>query len=145
MLIAGKQGAFCGKLEVAMKIRTMITVAIIGCIGFLGVCAQSTAAAAGPVGEWKIADGTANVAIKPCGGNLCGYVSWAKEPASLVGRQVLIDMTQNGAIWAGTVVNVANGQQYTARMTLVSEQTLKIEGCVMGGMICGGQHWSRVK
>jgi uncharacterized protein (DUF2147 family) len=30
-------------------------------------------------------------------------------------------------------------------MSLQSSETLKIEGCVLGGMICGGQHWSRVK
>jgi uncharacterized protein (DUF2147 family) len=128
-----------------MKIRSLIAAAFTGSVGVLGVCAQSTSAVAGPVGEWKIADGTANVAIKPCGGNLCGYVSWAKDPGTVLGRQVLINMAPNGAIWSGTVVNVINGQQYSARMTLVSEQTLKIEGCVLGGVICGGQHWSRVK
>ncbi len=128
-----------------MRIRSMITAALVGSVGFAGVCVQSTSAAAGPVGELKIADGTANVAIKPCGDNLCGYVSWAKEPASLIGRQVLVNMSPNGTIWSGTVINAINGQQYSARMTLVSEQTLKIEGCVMGSMICGGQHWSRVK
>lgn len=127
-----------------MKLRCSITAAIIASIGVLGFCTQSAAAAGGPVGEWKIADGTANVAIKPCGDNLCGYVSWAKEQAS-VGRQVLINMSPNGAMWTGTVVNVANGQQYSARMRLISDETLKIEGCVMGGIICGGQHWSRVK
>ncbi len=100
--------------------------------------------APGPIGEWKIADGTANVAIRPCGGDLCGFVSWAKESSTTLGRQVLIDMKPDGHSWFGTAVNVVDGEQYTARMTLESGRTLKVEGCIIGGMICGGQEWSRV-
>ncbi|WP_297295296.1 DUF2147 domain-containing protein [uncultured Methylovirgula sp.] len=98
-----------------------------------------------PTGEWKIADGTANVAIRPCGANLCGFVSWAKESSANLGRQVLIDMKPNGHAWFGTAVNVVDGEQYTARMSLEGARTLKVEGCLIGGMICGGQEWSRVK
>jgi len=98
-----------------------------------------------PVGEWKIADGTANVAIRPCGTDLCGFVSWAKESSANLGRQVLINMKPNGHAWFGTAVNVVDGEQYTARMSLEGARTLKVEGCLIGGMICGGQEWSRVK
>jgi uncharacterized protein (DUF2147 family) len=101
--------------------------------------------APGPVGEWKIADGTANVAIRACGTNLCGFVSWAKESSATLGRQVLIDMKPDGHSWFGTAVNVVDGEQYTARMSLEGGHTLKVEGCVVGGMICGGQDWSRVR
>jgi uncharacterized protein (DUF2147 family) len=99
----------------------------------------------GPIGEWKIADGTANVSIRHCGNNLCGFVSWAKESSTALGREVLIDMKPIGHAWAGTVVNVVNGEQYAARMSLDGDRTLKVEGCLIGGMICGGQEWSRVK
>ena len=71
-----------------------------------------------PLGEWKIADGTANVSIRTCGPDLCGFVSWAKESSAPLGREVLIDMKQNGHSWFGTAVNVVNGEQYTARMSL---------------------------
>jgi uncharacterized protein (DUF2147 family) len=97
-----------------------------------------------PLGEWKIADGTANVSIRSCGTDLCGFVSWAKESSAPLGREVLIDMKQNGHSWFGTAVNVVNGEQYTARMSLEGAATLKVEGCIIGGMICGGQEWSRV-
>jgi uncharacterized protein (DUF2147 family) len=97
-----------------------------------------------PLGEWKIADGTANVSIRTCGTDLCGFVSWAKESSAPLGREVLIDMKPNGHSWFGTAVNVVNGEQYTARMSLEGAATLKVEGCIIGGMICGGQEWSRV-
>jgi len=54
-------------------------------------------------------------------------------------------MQPKGRIWAGTIINPIGGQQYTARISMQDEQTLKVEGCVLGGMVCGGQLWSRVK
>jgi uncharacterized protein (DUF2147 family) len=101
--------------------------------------------ASGPIGEWKIADGTADVVIRPCGGDLCGFVARAKDGAATIGRQVLINMKPNGNAWFGTVINVVSGEQYTAHMSLEGDHTLKVEGCLIGGMICGGQEWSRVK
>jgi uncharacterized protein (DUF2147 family) len=100
---------------------------------------------AGPVGEWRIADGTANVAIHNCGGDLCGYVSWSKDQGAMVGKPVLVGMKPIGGAWAGSVLNARDGQKYIARMSLRGERTLKIEGCVIGGLICGGQEWSRLK
>lgn len=104
----------------------------------------SVPAMANPAGEWRIADGTANVAIRPCGGNYCGYVSWAKD-ADMIGRPVLISMKPSGSVWAGSIVNARDGQKYIGHISLRGEQVLEVEGCVLGGMICGGQQWSRLK
>ncbi|SFK03023.1 DUF2147 domain-containing protein [Methylocapsa palsarum] len=109
------------------------------------LCCLGASAFASPVGEWKISDGTANVAIHTCGGDLCGYVSWSKNSEAMVGKQVLIGMRPQGNVWAGSIVNARDGQKYVGRMSLRGEQTLKIEGCVLGGMICGGQHWLRLR
>lgn len=102
-------------------------------------------ASPGPVGEWLIADGSADVAIRPCGADLCGFVAWSRDAANLVGREVLIDMRPDGDLWSGTVVNAKDGQRYDAHMSLLSDSVLKIEGCVLGGIFCGDQQWSRVK
>lgn len=128
-----------------MRRLFLTNAAALACLCAVGAAWQPAHADPGPIGEWKTQDGAANIAIRTCGGNLCGYVSWAKEGSSFVGREVLVNMKPSGAIWSGTVVNVASGQKYAARMSLQSSETLKIEGCVLGGMICGGQHWSRVK
>jgi uncharacterized protein (DUF2147 family) len=101
-------------------------------------------ASASPVGEWRIADGSANVAIHPCGGDLCGSVSWSKD-GQMIGKPVLINMKPNGDRWEGLIVDARNGRRYTARISLRGEATLKVQGCVLGGLICGGQLWSRVK
>jgi uncharacterized protein (DUF2147 family) len=127
-----------------MKISSLIISTLVASVGLVSLCLQPASADGGPVGEWKVQDGTANIEIKPCGGNLCGHVSWSKEDASYVGREVLINMKPNGGNWSGTVVNVANGQKYAAKISLQGEK-LKVEGCVMGGIICGSQNWSRVR
>ncbi len=123
----------------------MKLLSLIAAISVLSTSFFASQAIAGPVGEWRIADGSANVSIRQCGGNLCGFVSWSQESQNMVGQEVLISMRPNGALWSGTVVNVRDGQKYVARMSMQDDQTLKVEGCVMGGMICGGQHWERVQ
>lgn len=104
----------------------------------------SGAAMASPVGEWRIADGTANVAIQPCGGALCGSVSSAKD-TRMIGKAVLINMKPHGDRWEGVIVDARNGQRYSARISLRGESVLKVQGCVLGGLICGGQSWTRLK
>lgn len=111
---------------------------------FMILAGLNTSAAGGPAGEWRIADGTANVAIRPCGVNYCGSVSWAKD-ADMIGKPVLISMKASGQSWAGSIVNARDGQRYVGRMTMRGDEILKVEGCVLGGMICGGQQWSRLR
>jgi uncharacterized protein (DUF2147 family) len=96
----------------------------------------TTTAAAGPVGVWRVADGSAEVHVMPCQGALCG---------SAHGKRVLIGMKPNGAnLWAGTIVDVRDGTQYAGKISMQGE-ALRVEGCVMGGAICGGQTWTRVR
>lgn len=104
----------------------------------------AAASDAGPLGEWQVADGNAHVAIRPCGRDLCGFISWTKDPGGSLGREILINMKPEGSLWSGTVLDVQDGQKYDARISLVSDNVLKIEGCAMGGMFCGDQQWSRV-
>ena len=47
--------------------------------------------------------------------------------------------------WEGEVYNAQNGKMYSANIALVSDDVLKIEGCVLGGLFCGGENWTRVQ
>ena len=38
-----------------------------------------------------------------------------------------------------------NGKTYDASIKPVDADTLHLEGCVLGGLFCGGQNWTRVK
>ena len=46
--------------------------------------------------------------------------------------------------WDGQVYNARNGKTYNANLRLVGDNALRIQGCVLGGVICGAQQWTRV-
>jgi uncharacterized protein (DUF2147 family) len=115
--------------------------------------------AASPVGEWMVEDGEARIRIEECGNNLCGVVSGAKNAKEtdrknpnpelrnrpIIGMPVLLDMKPaKSNRWEGRIYNAKSGQTYTANISLNDPQRLRVEGCVFGGLVCGGQNWTRV-
>ena len=119
---------------------------------------DAKAARRSPVGAWLVEDGEGQIRIEECGANLCGYVSAAKNPGekdrknpdpelrgrSVMGMPILIDMKPSGNRWNGRIYNAKDGKTYSANISLKSGDTLRVEGCAFGGLICGGQTWSRV-
>jgi uncharacterized protein (DUF2147 family) len=112
-----------------------------------------------PTGEWRTANGLANVRIDDCDGILWGVISWEKEPGGLdsnnpnpaernrptLGLRILQSMKPSrSGQWQGEVYNPENGKNYDARISLEAPDVLKIEGCVLG-FLCGGENWTRVK
>ena len=112
-----------------------------------------------PVGEWLVEDGEASIRIEECGNNLCGVVSGAKNwnetdsknpnpelrNRPIIGTPILLDMKPaKSNRWEGRAYNSKNGQTYTANISLNNPQSLRVEGCVFGGFVCGGQNWTRV-
>jgi uncharacterized protein (DUF2147 family) len=115
--------------------------------------------AVSPVGEWLVEDGEARIRIEECANNLCGVVSSAKNANEtdrknpkpelrnrpIIGLPVLLDMKPAAVNrWEGRIYNAKNGQTYTAHISLIDPERLRVEGCVFGGFICGGQNWTRV-
>lgn len=91
---------------------------------------------------------------------LCGNIVWTKTPGGtdennpdpskrtrpVMGLEILLAMKQTGPNkWEGSVYNAENGKTYKANMSLESDDALRMEGCVMGGLICGGETWTRHK
>lgn len=120
--------------------------------------AAAKAAATGPIGEWLVEDGSAQIRIEECGGNLCGYVSHAKDETAtdsknpnpalrkrrVIGMPVLIDMKPGKNRWEGKIYNAKDGSIYSAHIEMRNGNTLRVEGCAFGGLFCGGQNWKRV-
>jgi uncharacterized protein (DUF2147 family) len=127
----------------------------------LGLCATLAARAAEATGEWLIEDGDARVRIARCGADLCGSVAWIKEGSptvdvnnpdpvkrsrSLIGSSVLLGLKPSGeAQWTGSLYNAEDGRTYTGKLTIVDEHHIKVSGCVLGGLICQTQTWTRTK
>jgi uncharacterized protein (DUF2147 family) len=127
----------------------------------LGSLTPTAASAAEATGEWLIEDGDARVRIAPCGADLCGHVAWIKEgsptldvnnpdPAKrsrpLLGSAVLLGLKPSGAgQWTGSVYDAEDGRTYTGKLAIVDERHIKVAGCVLGGLICQSQTWTRMK
>ncbi len=117
--------------------------------------AQATTAT--PVGEWLVADGSARIRIQPCDEALWGVIVWATDPGkdennpdpalrerSVIGMPILLGMEQTRQNrWDGQIYNAENGKTYTANISLIRDDVLRVEGCVFGGLFCGGENWTR--
>lgn len=115
--------------------------------------------AADPTGDWKVADGVANIRVAQCNGNMWGVVAWEKTPGGkdknnpdtakqsrpTLGMPILIDMKKKAGVdaWEGQVYNAKDGQLYSSTIKPVGTDQLEIQGCVLG-FLCGGETWTRV-
>jgi Uncharacterized protein conserved in bacteria (DUF2147) len=65
----------------------------------------------------------------------------------LLGLRPVVEQRAEGpqTIWRGQIYNSRNGKTYDASIKPVDADTLHLEGCVLGGLFCGGQSWTRLK
>lgn len=118
------------------------------------VAGFGTAALADPVeGVWQTQedDGAyAHVTIAACGAAFCGVISESfKDGASFasenIGKQIVIDMVPAGdGTYEGKVWRPSNDKIYVGGIELDGD-SMKLAGCVAGGLICKKQTWTRVK
>jgi uncharacterized protein (DUF2147 family) len=117
------------------------------------------ALAADPTGDWRVADGVANIRVAECNGSMWGAVVWEKPPAGrdtnnpdpakrdrpTLGMPILIDMKKSPGLdqWEGRVYNAKDGQFYSATIKPIGTDQLEIRGCLLG-FLCGGETWTRV-
>ena len=123
------------------------------------------ARAADPLGTWFTGDKKAKVRIVNCGDALCGTLSWLAEPDDpetnqpktdknnsdaakksrpLLGIPIVLNMKPSGDDkWQGKVYNAEDGGTYTGSFTMTGANTALLKGCVMGGILCKSQTWTR--
>ena len=104
-----------------------------------------SAFAAELVGNWQREDGTSRIRMAPCGGAVCGTVTWLKNPDSpaKVGQQVFFGMKNDGGnTWNGSAFNPEDGKTYSGSAT-VSGASMVTKGCAMAGLICKSYSWTR--
>ena len=127
--------------------------------GFIFATGVTAALAADPTGEWKVADGVANIRVAQCNGNMWGVVAWEKTPGGrdtrnpdaskqsrpTLGMPILIEMKKKPGVdaWEGQVYNAKDGQLYSSTIKPIGTDQLEIQGCVLG-FLCGGETWTRV-
>ncbi|WP_347310504.1 DUF2147 domain-containing protein [Defluviimonas sp. SAOS-178_SWC] len=111
-------------------------------------------ASADPVeGVWQteVDDGSyAYVTMAPCGSAYCGKISRTfktdgEYQSPNLGKTLVIDMVPNGdGSYAGKVWRPSNDKVYIGKIQLNGD-SLRLAGCVAGGLLCSKQTWQRVK
>lgn len=107
------------------------------------------------IGTWINPRGTVKVQTTACGARLCGKVVWASSVAladakssgvdTLIGVELLRDYHSTGPNrYVGKVYVPDMGRVFYSTITQVDPATLRISGCILGGLICKTQTWRRV-
>jgi uncharacterized protein (DUF2147 family) len=90
-----------------------------------------------PLGVWNTEKNGGMVRIEQCGQNLCGN-------AVPNGEKILVNMKPSGTRWTGRIHDPDSGKVYDSSIAMKGPNTLRVQGCVFGGIFCGGQTWNRV-
>ena len=112
---------------------------------------------ADPSGTWLTASGDTKVKIFPCSSSYCGTIVWQQTPTNdtknpdptkrerpLVGVQMISGLKPSGENqYSGKLYNPEDGKTYTGKVILQSPSRMKLSGCVLGGLICKGQTWTK--
>ena len=150
--------------RIGMGILRTATLAAVSAVVFASI-SVAPALAADPVGTWLTGDKKGKVKIVNCGGAICGSLAWMQEPNDpethqpktdkhnsdaskqgrpLIGIPIVLSMKPNGAdVWQGQVYNAEDGGTYTGSFTMTGANSAELKGCVMGGLICKSQTWTR--
>jgi len=122
--------------------------------GLILLLAAQAAAPSSIEGTWRSPGGNSIITIALCAGTaLCGTVAWASEQAKkasskttnqLVGMQLLTNLQQGkDGRWHGKLFIPDKNMRVTAKIELVSDQQLKVSGCLAGKALCRSDLWTR--
>ena len=115
---------------------------------------MSVAQAASIQGVWRTEKGW-KVKLYKCGGSYCGKVvggtnakdvknpNKALRSRRMVGVRMIWGMKKSGDSYAGKLYNPNDGKTYTGKISKITGSSMRLSGCVLGGLICKGQTWRK--
>lgn len=135
-----------------MSIRT-IYLAL--CAIVLGAAAPAPAAQ-GLAGDWRNTNNTVHLRLTPCGPAMCGTVTWANETArkdakkgsgrDLLGSRLLHDLRlSSDGVWRGKIFVPDLNKNASGTVTVLSDDLIRVSGCLFLGLACRTQHWHRMR
>jgi uncharacterized protein (DUF2147 family) len=135
-------------------------------VALFALAGSQSALAADPIGTWLTQNGASRIRLADCGGAVCGTIVWLKEPNDpdtgkpkldknnsdaskrgrpLIGVQIVLGMKAAGADkYSGQVYNAEDGKTYSGNLTYSGGNSLQLQGCALGGLVCKGQTWTKV-
>lgn len=87
------------------------------------------------------------VEIYNCGEQICGKITEVhnSDNTSIIGVEIIEGMDKkNDTKYAGGRIFAPDTEKwYKSKIKVKDDNTLKVSGCVAGGIICRGQIWTR--
>jgi len=136
----------------------MTAVALAAALVLVPAAAQQTGSLPpDPTGDWLVANKYARIKIADCGGQMWGVVDWEATPGGFdrrnpdphlrsrptLGMPILLGMKRSQSNqWDGQIYNAEDGHTYSANISLLNPNMLRVQGCVLG-FLCGGENWTR--
>ena len=117
--------------------------------------AMPAIAASGLEGSWTNPTRSVTVRIGPCGRAICGRVTAASASAReaaakagtnrLVGTELISDIQQTGRDgWRAQIFVPDRNVRSSGEISLEGPNHMSVRGCVIGGLVCKAQRWTRV-
>ena len=121
-----------------------------------------------PIGLWLTEGGKSRVSIKKCGTTLCGRIVWLKEPLTkdnkpktdinnpdkslrsrpILGLPLLVGFSgiPIDNVWKdGQIYNPEDGKTYSANLTMMDGDRMKVRGYVGLPLFGKSTEWLRIK
>ena len=123
-------------------------------VALLAVAAGLPAPSEALLGTWINSDSSVAVEVTPCSGLICGTVVRASPSAEqdarkggvtrMVGTNVLTGFRPAGpGRWSGKVFVPERGRTLRSTLTMIDPKHIRVEGCILGGLICQHEIWHR--
>ena len=96
-------------------------------------------------GVWLRSKTGAHIRAFNCGGGLgLKVIKSAKKKNR--GKVIMCGAKKTGPNkWKGNLTSTEDGQTYTGYVKLTSKTRLSLDGCVLGGLICKNESWTRIR
>lgn len=117
---------------------------------------STAASAAAPIeGRWQNPKDSVIVDVAPCGNAWCGRVTWANPKAkrsaakggttSLVGTRLMSGFVPDGkGGWKGRIFLPKQNIHAGGTVRLAGNNALVVKGCILQGLMCKSQTWTRI-
>lgn len=120
--------------------RRKLGATVLGATVLGAMLIAASAAQADPIeGRWKTESGS-TAEIAACGNAYCITLKSGEHAGMQIGR---FQATGEGK-YEGKVTDPANDKTYNGKGSLSGDDSFTMKGCVLGGLFCRGETWSRM-